>query len=147
MMSDTVVHLRFPAKPEYLLLARLALSGVARELPVDDELLADLKLALTEACGNAVRHGYADGAGDVDVVFAVNDERIELTVEDRGDGIRVAETPDVRSLVGAGQAEGGMGMSIIRAIVDELDVDSGVDGRGTVVRMVKYLRASDTTKL
>jgi len=138
-MSDTVVRLRFPAKPEYLLLARLALSGVARQLPVDDELVADLKLALTEACGNAVRHGYADGDGDVDVVFAVNDERIELTVEDRGDGIRVVDTPDVRSLVGSDQVEGGMGMSIIRAIVDDLEVDSGADGRGTVVRMVKYL--------
>ncbi|HYI75681.1 MAG TPA: ATP-binding protein [Gaiellaceae bacterium] len=138
-MSDTVVRLRFPAKPEYLLLARLTLSGVARQLPVDDELVADLKLALTEACGNAVRHGYADGDGDVDVVFAVNDERIELTVEDRGDGIRVVDTPDVRSLVGSDQVEGGMGMSIIRAIVDDLEVDSGADGRGTVVRMVKYL--------
>jgi len=138
-MSDTVVRLRFPAKPEYLLLARLALSGVARQLPVDDELVADLKLALTEACGNAVRHGYADGDGDVDVVFAVNDERIELTVEDRGDGIRVVDTSDVRSLVGSDQVEGGMGMSIIRAIVDDLEVDSGADGRGTVVRMVKYL--------
>lgn len=138
-MSDTVVRLRFPARPEYLLLARLALSGIARELPVDDEVVADLKLALTEACGNAVRHGYVDGDGDVDVVFAIDDERIAMTVEDRGDGIRPADTPDVRSLVASGQAEGGMGMSIIRAIVDELDVGSGADGRGTVVRMVKYL--------
>ena len=138
-MPDTVVHLRFPAKPEYLLLARLALSGIVRELPVDDEVVADLKLALTEACGNAVRHGYADGSGDVDVAFSVNDERIAMTVEDRGDGIRVAEAPDIRALVASGQTEGGMGMAIIRAIVDELDVGAGADGRGTVVRMVKFL--------
>ena len=57
-MADRIVRLTFPARAEYLLLARLTLSGLARELPLDDELLADLKLAVTEACGNAVRHAY-----------------------------------------------------------------------------------------
>ena len=60
-MTDRVVRLTFPAKADYLLLARLTLSGLARELPLDDELLADLKLAVTEACGNAVRHAYSGG--------------------------------------------------------------------------------------
>ena len=67
-MADRVVRLTFPAKAEYLLLARLALSGLARELPLEEELLADLKLAVTEACGNAVRHAYPDGGGDVSLV-------------------------------------------------------------------------------
>lgn len=138
-MSESVVHLRFPAKAEYLLLARLALSGLVRQLPVADELVADLKLALTEACGNAVRHGYADGEGDVDVVFDVRDDRIAMTVQDRGDGILAPEVPEIGTLDASDPPEGGMGMSIIRAIVDELDVDTGEDGRGTVVRMVKYL--------
>jgi serine/threonine-protein kinase RsbW len=138
-VSESVVHLRFPAKAEYLLLARLALSGLVRELPVDDELVSDLKLALTEACGNAVRHGYADGDGDVQVVFDVRDDRIAMTVEDRGEGIRMPEVSEMRPPDMSDPVEGGMGMSIIRAIVDELEVDTGEDGRGTVVRMVKYL--------
>ena len=136
-MSESVVHLRFPAKPDYLLLARLTLSGIARELPLGDELLADLKLALTEACGNVVRHAYSGDDGDVSVVFTLDDSRILMTVEDHGDGIRapeaLVETPAESSF------EGGMGMSIIRAIVDELEVEAGRDGNGTVVRMVKYL--------
>lgn len=136
-MSESVVQLRFPAKPDYLLLARLTLSGIARELPLGDEVLADLKLALTEACGNVVRHAYTDGDGDVSVLFSVDDRRILMTVEDDGDGIRapdaLGETPAESPL------EGGMGMSIIRAIVDELEVEPGHDGQGTIVRMVKYL--------
>jgi serine/threonine-protein kinase RsbW len=48
-MSDGVVRLTFPAKPDYLLLARLALSGLTRSVPVSEEALADLKLAVTEA--------------------------------------------------------------------------------------------------
>jgi len=136
-MSESVVHLRFPAKPDYLLLARLTLSGIARELPIGDETLADLKLALTEACGNVVRHAYTDGDGDVSVRFAIDDSRILMTVEDYGDGIRAPDAIDDAPV--EGPLEGGMGMPIIRAIVDELQVEPGHDGNGTVVRMVKYL--------
>jgi serine/threonine-protein kinase RsbW len=136
-MSESVVHLRFPAKPDYLLLARLTLSGIARELPLGDEVLADLKLALTEACGNVVRHAYADGDGDVSVLFSIDDSRILMTVQDWGDGIRAPDAIEETTV--EGPLEGGMGMSIIRAIVDELAVEPGEDGRGTVVRMVKYL--------
>jgi serine/threonine-protein kinase RsbW len=136
-MSESVVHLRFPAKPDYLLLARLTLSGIARELPLGDEVLADLKLALTEACGNVVRHAYTDGDGDVSVLFSIDDRRILMTVQDDGDGIRAPDAIDETPV--EGPLEGGMGMSIIRAIVDELAVEPGNDGRGTIVRMVRYL--------
>jgi serine/threonine-protein kinase RsbW len=146
-MSETVVRLSFPAKPDYLLLARLALAGVARSLPVGPELLADLKLAVTEACGNAVRHAYDDaGEGSVDLEFVLGDDRLEMIVEDQGTGIAlpveelVADSPEAALSDEGGN--GGMGMAIIRAIVDELDVHDGSGGRGTVVHMTKYLEAA-----
>jgi serine/threonine-protein kinase RsbW len=145
-VSETVVHLSFPAKPDYLLLARLALAGVARSLPVGPELLADLKLAVTEACGNAVRHAYGADEGSVDVEFVLAGDRLEMIVEDRGSGIGLraeqlgTESP-AEAIVG-NPADGGMGMAIIRAIVDELDVREGEGGRGTVVHMTKYLEAA-----
>jgi serine/threonine-protein kinase RsbW len=141
-MSETVVRLSFPAKADYLLLARLALAGVARSLPVGPELLADLKLAVTEACGNAVRHAYASGEGSVGVAFVVADDRLELIVEDEGAGIGLPADETVAPWEEGADAEtidGGMGMAIIRAIVDELEVREGADGRGTVVHMTKYL--------
>jgi serine/threonine-protein kinase RsbW len=144
-MNETVVRLSFPAKADYLLLARLALAGVARSLPVGPELLADLKLAVTEACGNAVRHAYGTGEGSVGVAFVVGDDRLELIVEDEGSGIGIP----VEQLVVPSEetapdepTDGGMGMAIIRAIVDELDVREGENGRGTVVHMTKYLDAT-----
>jgi serine/threonine-protein kinase RsbW len=137
-MNDGAVRLTFPAKADYLLLARLALSGLARELPVGDELLADLKLAVTEACGNAVRHAYAGDDGTVTVVFLVTGDRLEMIVEDQGvgpDGLEPEPDPAPTSV----PLESVMGMPIIRAIVDELEVARGAGGQGTVLRMTKYL--------
>jgi len=131
-MSDHVIRLSFPAKPDYLLLARLALSGVGRTTPVSDELLADLKLALTEACGNCVRHAYPDGQGDVSVAYAFDDGTIEMIVEDHGVGLDATAAPSLTD-------ESGMGLPIIRTVVDELEIRPGVDGRGTIVRMTKRL--------
>ena len=142
-MGETFVRLTFPAKADYLLLARLALSGVARSMPVGPQLLADLKLAVTEACGNAVRHAYGADEGSVEVEFVVADDRLEMIVEDQGSGIGLPldeptrEEPFEASL--EEHADGGMGIAIIRAIVDEFDVRAGRDGRGTVVHMTKYL--------
>ena len=141
-MTEPVVRLTFPAKAEYLLLARLALSGLARELRLGDELVADLKLAVTEACGNAVRHAYSGVDGDVSVDFRIDGSRLFMTVEDHGDGIRAPDLPDDEAAELSGPLESGMGMPIIRAIVDELAVESGPEGRGTRVRMVKYLTAA-----
>jgi serine/threonine-protein kinase RsbW len=134
MSEAAVVRLSFPAKPDYLLLARLALSGLARGAPVDEELLADLKLAVTEACGNVVRHAYPESDGEVNVSYVVADDSIVMIVEDQGAGV-ASDEPELRPA----PHEGGMGMSIIGAIVDDLEVRTGADGRGTVVRMTKRL--------
>ncbi|HXG74949.1 MAG TPA: anti-sigma regulatory factor [Gaiellaceae bacterium] len=137
---EHVVRLTFPAKADYLLLARLALSGLARQLPLDEELLADLKLAVTEACGNAVRHAYEEGPGPVGVAFVLGEDSLEIIVEDQGRGIPAplgAPEPT------RGPVDSGMGMAIMRAIVDELSVEPGAGGRGTVVRMRKRLPSLD----
>lgn len=137
----TTVELRFPALAEYLILARLALAGIARTVPMDDELLADLKLAVTEACGNAVRHAYGDPAREqVSVRFSVVDDRLEIQVADTGDGMpagRDGEPPRTPQ-------ESGMGMAIIQAIMDEVTISHGPGGKGTTVAMGK--RITPTTE-
>lgn len=132
------VRLDFPAKADYLLLARLALSGIARTLTLDEEDVADLKLAVTEACGNAVRHAYEGDDGSVAVSYVVGPGALELIVQDRGSGI-AEEGDDASEEDDYEPLEGGMGMAIIRAVVDAVDVRQGADGRGTVVHMTKYL--------
>ena len=139
-MSASVIRLVMPAKSEYLILARLALAGIARETPIEESVLADLKLAVTEACGNAVRHAYAGAPGVVEVRFAVEPGSIEIVVSDDGDAQHVAATLPAGPSADDGLAESGMGLAIIEAVVDALEVaPRGGGNNGTVVRMTKRL--------
>lgn len=140
-MTRATVRLTMPAKAEYLILARLALAGIAHEVRMSETTLADLKLAVTEACGNAVRHAYAADRGVVRVVFDLDPEEIEIRVEDDGGGVAAradASVPDDEDDEDA-MAESGMGLAIIRAIMDEFDVEPRSEGPGTLVRMRKRL--------
>jgi serine/threonine-protein kinase RsbW len=130
------VRLTIPAKAEYVLLGRLALSGITRMRPLDDETVNDLKLAVTEACTNSVRHAYGDNGGTVHIVYELHDDRLVVEVSDDGAGF------DPEELVQAGElTEGGLGIAIIRALVDEFEVGGRVDGRGSRLRFVKFLTA------
>jgi serine/threonine-protein kinase RsbW len=132
------VRLTMPAKAEYLILARLALAGLARERHIPEEALADLKLAVTEACGNACRHAYPGGEGMVRVVYDLGPDAIEITVEDDGAGVELEELP--ADPFGDDElVESGMGLAIIRAVVDEVSVEERRGATGTLVRMRKRL--------
>lgn len=136
-MSADVVTLVMPAKSEYLILARLALAGIARGHPIEETVLADLKLAVTEACGNAVRHAYGDDPGVVRIRFVVEREQIEIEVAD--DGTAGRPRPEPAPAAEIALIESGMGLAIIRAVVDELGIDAATGESGTVVRMRKSL--------
>ena len=80
------IRLTIPAKAEYITLGRLALTGIARmrDEPFPQEVLGDLKLALTEACTNSVRHAYAGGEGIVEILYELHSDRLVVEVSDRG---------------------------------------------------------------
>ena len=135
-LSVREVRLTIPAKAEYVLLGRLALSGITRMQPLDDETVNDLKLAVTEACTNSVRHAYSENGGIVDIVYELHEDRLVVEVSDNGGGF------DPNELVQAGElTEGGLGIAIIRALVDEFEVGERGDGRGSRLRFVKFLTA------
>jgi serine/threonine-protein kinase RsbW len=133
-----VVRLRIPAKPEYVALGRLALTGVAQAArPLDTETLAELKLALTEAVSNSVRHAYADeSTGHVDIRYELGADHISVEVVDDGAGFDPSEGP---SFDGDELSEGGLGIAIIRAVADEVEIESRPGVRGSRLRFRKRL--------
>ena len=130
------VRLTIPARAEYITLCRLALTGIARLRELSDELLADLKLALTEAASNSVRHAYGDkDAGVVDISYQLFSDRLVIEVTDDGEGFDPVE----RERNGGELSEGGLGIAIIRAIADEVEIGAQPAGKGSRLRFEKAL--------
>jgi serine/threonine-protein kinase RsbW len=134
-----IVRLTIPARAEYITLCRLALTGLARLRPISEELVADLKLALTEATSNSVRHAYGNSEGRVEISYELYGDRLVIEVNDEGEGFDPGENTDLRDLENL--TEGGLGIAIIRAIADEFALTRGPEGRGSRLRFAKVLTA------
>jgi serine/threonine-protein kinase RsbW len=134
MNGDHAIRLTIPAKPEYISLCRLALTGLSRVQELGDETLADLKLAITEACSNSVRHAYGEGGGVVEVVYALEPDRLVIEVTDSGEGFDLDERRPVEE---GDLSEGGLGIAIIRSVADEFELGPNANGRGSRIRFTK----------
>jgi serine/threonine-protein kinase RsbW len=120
------VRLRLPAVPANVALVRQALAGLSEQLGLEAARVADMKIAITEACTNAVVHAYGEGGGPLDVMMAVEHGRLVLTVRDHGGGLH--------PLPSSGEGPPlGFGLALIASLADEF----GIAGsrHGTVVRV------------
>jgi serine/threonine-protein kinase RsbW len=133
------IALRIPAKAEYITLCRLALTGLGQLRGIADDTMAELKLALTEAVSNSVRHAYGpNGDGSVDVRYELHPDRLGIEVVDNGEGF----DPEAEAEAAQGGdelSEGGLGIAIIKSIADEFEVRSSPGARGSTLRFVKRL--------
>lgn len=135
-ISTNIVSLVIPAKAEYIALGRLAVTGLLRPQAVEPEVIADVKLALTEACSNSIRHAYADSReGAVEIRYELADGRLAVEVSDEGGGF----DPAVLAADAEELDEGGLGIAIIRAVTDDLSVGPREGGAGYRVRFTKAL--------
>jgi anti-sigma regulatory factor (Ser/Thr protein kinase) len=115
---------------------RQALVGVADGLALDGAVLSDAKMAVTEACTNAVVHAYDDEQGRLDVQMFADDEALTVVVRDRGSGIQPRANR-------TGSTALGLGLPLIAALSDAFEVRGG-PGIGTEVRMTfAYERDAD----
>jgi serine/threonine-protein kinase RsbW len=114
------VSLTIPARPDYLVLARLALAAVCRLTPLSPEEIADLKLAITEAANDYVDDSRPlDDESRVSFSFRLLDDRLSM------------ELSGPASTVSAVEQE--LSRAIIEATVDESSFGTGR------TRLVKYL--------
>jgi serine/threonine-protein kinase RsbW len=108
------------------------------ELGVERACIEDIELALTEACTNVLKHA-ARHQDDYQVELLIDIDKAQFQICDTGgefDMTRMSSEPV------PDQAEGGRGMQLMRAVVDDLDVDSAPE-TGTVVRFRKSLEFTD----
>jgi anti-sigma regulatory factor (Ser/Thr protein kinase) len=126
------LSLTLPARAENVAVVRHAIGGLGEVLAIDDQTLSDIKLAVTEACTNAVVHAYPDGEGPLEVAAYVRDGRLLLVVRDKGRGI-VPRT-DSPGL--------GLGLPLIATLAEALELGTD-DADHTEVRMTFRLGADE----
>lgn len=128
-MTEDKFRLEFTSDPRFISTARLFAAAVARYYDCDEETVDDIKLAISEACTNAVK--AQDGDVPVGILARPEDSQVEFRVVDRAGGFD--ESAVTKEPITDDLAEGGIGLQIIRSLFPEAVVEPNPDG-GTVVR-------------
>ena len=116
--------LSLPARAENVAVVRHAFGGLGDVLDVPDQLLSDIKLAVTEACTNVVIHAYPDGEGPMEVQAEFGENELSVVVRDEGRGVMPrADSPGL-----------GLGLPLIATLAESLELGTGEDD-ATEVRM------------
>ena len=143
-LAGEVIELEIPARAEFVALARLVVAALAAsDSTLADERIDDLKLAVSEACTNAIEaHDAAGSAERVLVRCQAGVDSLEVWVEDRGQGFDPADLPDHPPVTDPDRLkfERGLGIPLIRALVDEVVFSPTADG--TSVRLVMHVGAN-----
>jgi anti-sigma regulatory factor (Ser/Thr protein kinase) len=128
---ESDIRLTLPARAENVAVVRHVLGALAEALDLPCALIEDMRLAVTEACTNVVRHAYAGGDGTIDVVVRPRGDDLEVIVEDTGRGI--GPSPDT--------AGPGLGLPLIAALADSLEIQRSASAGSRLV--MSFLRTRD----
>jgi anti-sigma regulatory factor (Ser/Thr protein kinase) len=119
------LEISLPARAENVAVIRHVLGGVGDALALHPEILSDVKLAVSEACANAVVHAYPKGEpGLLDVELSTGSGNIEIVVRDHGRGMMPrTDSPGL-----------GVGLPLMASLAESLELTNSTDG-GTEIRM------------
>ncbi|MBW7474664.1 anti-sigma B factor RsbW [Paenibacillus oenotherae] len=152
--NEEIVTLKVPASAEYIDLVRLTLYGLAVKIGFSYEEIEDMKVAVSEACNNAVLYAYGDlpsgstvSAPDVaphiEIRFIKQTDALSIVVKDDGRSFDAAAAAQrAASLHGKSVDElqaGGLGLYLMQALMDQVQVNSDA---GTEVVLTKRLLKS-----
>jgi serine/threonine-protein kinase RsbW len=118
------VRLTLPATPENIRVVRHVLGTLAHAFGMSPEVCEDLRLAVTEACTNVVRHAYGGTAGRMEIIARPSAEALEVIVADRGSGLGTS-----KDTLGPGY-----GLGLIETLADRFEIDHA-SGEGSRLQM------------
>jgi serine/threonine-protein kinase RsbW len=128
---------------ETLSLIRRVISACVQNLNLNATLLNDIKLATTEACTNVIKHAYKfDETKCFDLLIKVNKELFfaEVLYEDPDFDPQEIPVPDLTEI-----KEGGLGVFIIRNIMDFVKYETDTETGKVRLKMAKDLNPQNTT--
>lgn len=139
MTQPIQITLTIPSLSDYVGVARLTASGIASRMKFTHEDIEDIKIAVSEACTNAVQYAYGDSMGDITLVFNLLENALEIRVKDQGKGFDSTAPVDSQAAMNDPDKMGlGLGIVFMRSLMDHVEHRSTPEN-GTEVLMVKNL--------
>lgn len=127
------IELLLPARAENIAIVRHAFGAIGDAYPISDQMLSDIKLAVTEACTNVVVHAYPEREdGPLEVQATIAGQELTIVVRDEGKGI--SPRPDSPGL--------GLGLPLIASLANSVQLGHDCSGK-TEVRMGFSLREDE----
>lgn len=132
--SEDQFSLEFTSEPDFISTARLFAGAAARYYGCDEDAVQDVKIAVSEACTNAVKaHGTALITSPIRVIVRPEGDRLEFHVIDEGGGFKHEGNGEGRAFDADTLLESGIGLQIIQALFPDTEVGPNNEG-GTTVR-------------
>lgn len=131
-MTCETIKMEITSNPDYVGIIRLTTSGIANKVGFSMDDIEDIKVAVSEACTNAIKHSNDE---IFNITFSILENGLTIEIKDNGQGYDVdsIDKPDLLN-----PKENGLGLFIIKTLMDEVSIESK-SNIGTVVRMTKYL--------
>ncbi|WP_353654898.1 anti-sigma B factor RsbW [Clostridium sp. CCUG 7971] len=131
-MTCETIKMEISSNPEYVGIIRLTTSGIANKIGFSIDDIEDMKVAVSEACTNAIKHSNDNV---FNITFSILENGLTIEIQDNGKGydIENAVQPDLEN-----PKENGLGLFIIQTLMDDVSIESK-ENQGTIVRMTKYL--------
>jgi hypothetical protein len=135
------VSLVIPCRAEYVSLCRLVVGALGARDILDEDVVADLKVIVTEACNCFLAMASGGVPGPVSLNSGCS---IRMEFDSQPDAFIISVLyPEKRGLVSwledrDSMSEAGLGLTILKALTDEMaELDD--DSAGTTLRLTKHL--------
>ncbi|NJP05056.1 MAG: ATP-binding protein [Chloroflexaceae bacterium] len=146
MQDNQHVEVNIPSNPIFERVVRASAAEIGEALDFPEDRIEDLKLAVSEAVTNAIEHGNQNMIHKlVEIVFALDQEKLEVRITDQGSGIGEMILPSEVVMITEQTLDertgGGFGLSLIKAMVDDCEVQSS--NRGTIIILRLYRKGQE----
>jgi serine/threonine-protein kinase RsbW len=140
--TRTTIVVQTPGEMSYLYRIREFITGIAAESGIDEQDILNIELAVDEACANVIEHGYDPDSPNksLTIQMEIDDQKLVLKIIDQGKSFdpRLKPPPDIQKLITM-KRDGGLGISLIKQTMDEIDYRRTPDGRNELI-LTKYLQ-------
>ncbi len=136
----TTIVIQTPGEMHYLHRIREFVTGIAEESGINEHDIDNIELAVDEACANVIEHGYGQDVlnRNITIRMEIDAAKLVLTIIDQGKQFdpRTKKQPNIDKLIRM-KRDGGLGISLIKRTMDEIDYRTTPDGHNELV-LTKY---------